>query len=232
VRNGVALPMAIAVLMSIAVLCAGYFFASVPEARPIASSVPQSSPALSSSGPLIPASLVETSDTPVRGPVGAPLTIHVIADLQCPFCWRVQRTLADIDEAHPGAIRWVWHDYPQSRIHPMAELAAQAAREVRRQLGDEAFWAYQHQVFLWQVEGLDRPRLEAIAERVPGIDLERFRHALDTHEHEAAVLASAAAVDAAHVAMETPAFLIGEAWVVGVQPLERYGAEVDRRLGR
>ena len=191
------------------------------------------------SGPAVPPSVAvptgpmlgETADTPVRGPVGAPITIHVVSDFQCPFCSRVEPTLARLDTSYPGQIRWVWHDYPLS-FHADAMPAAEAAREVRRQLGDTAFWSYHDQLFLAQSGGLDGRSLEAMAARIPGIDVARFRTALVSHEHEATIRASMAAVDATHGSTGTPTFQIGPTWISGAQPFESFSAEIDRQLGR
>lgn len=193
------------------------------------------------SGPAVPAPtpppvpvgalLGETVDTPVRGPVGAPITIHVVSDYQCPFCSRVEPTLAQLDLAYPGQIRWVWHDYPLP-FHQDAMPAAEAAREVRRQLGDAAFWSYHDQLFLAQTGGLDGRSLETLASRIPGIDVARFRTALVSHEHEATIRAGMALVDATHGSTGTPTFQIGPTWISGAQPVEAFRAEIDRQLGR
>lgn len=175
--------------------------------------------------------LAETADTPVRGPVGAPITIHVVSDFQCPFCSRVEPTLAQIDATYPGQIRWVWHDYPLA-FHQDAMPAAEAAHEVRRQLGDAAFWPYHDQLFAAQRGGLDGRSLEAMASTIPGIDIGRFRSALVSHEHQAAIRAEMAAVDAANGSIGTPTFQIGPTWISGAQPFETFRAEIDRQLGR
>ncbi|MFO0683331.1 MAG: thioredoxin domain-containing protein [Sandaracinus sp.] len=184
-----------------------------------------------STGAVPTALLTETADTPVRGPVGAPITIHVISDFQCPFCSRVEPTLAQIDATYPGQIRWVWHDYPLP-FHQDAMPAAEAAHEVRRQLGDAAFWTYHDQLFAAQRTGLDGRSLESMAASIPGIDLGRFRTALVSHEHEATIRAGMALVDAANGSIGTPTFQIGPTWISGAQPFESFRAEIDRQLGR
>ena len=189
------------------------------------------------SGPLLPpppsapvAMLGETNDTPVRGPADARITIHVVSEFQCPFCSRVEPTLAQVDAAYPGLIRWVWHDYPLP-FHPDAMPAAEAAREVRRQLGDDAFWEFHDALFASQSD-LGRRSLERLASRRAGIDMTQFRAALDGHTHEAEVRASVAVVDAMHGASGTPTFQIGSTWLVGAQPLSAFRAEIDRQLPR
>jgi len=196
----------------------------VPPSFPSGPSLPP--PPVVPSGPL----LVETTDTPARGPSPAAITIHVVSDFQCPFCSRVEPTLAQLDQIYPNQIRWVWHDYPLP-FHQDAMPAAEAAREVRQQLGDAAFWTYHDQLFAQQ-QSLDGRSLETLASRLPGIDIGRFRTALVTHQHQAEVRASMALVDATHGSTGTPSFLIGPTWLAGAQPIETFRAEIDRQLGR
>jgi protein-disulfide isomerase len=197
---------------------------------PIVPPMPPSGPALPSIAPPVVPSVIlgETTDTPVRGPEGAPITIHVVSDFQCPFCSRVETTLAQVDAMYPGRIRWVWHDYPLP-FHSNAMPAAEAAREVRAQLGDDAFWRYHDALFTRQ-QDLDRVGLERIAATMPGIDMARFRSALDAHTHEASIRASIAAVDVAHPSTGTPSFEVGATWIVGAQPLSAFQQEIDRQL--
>ena len=50
----------------------------------------------------------------------------------------------------------MWHDYPLP-FHQDAMPAAEAAREVRAQRGDAAFWAFHDMVFEHQREGAGVP---------------------------------------------------------------------------
>ena len=249
-QNNTGLLIGIAALFAAAGLCcvgsgAGYFLlrsraatSAPPVVYPPAVYAPPSPP----SGPVMPSAptpppiaptgplMTETPETPVRGPVGAPITIHVVSDFQCPFCSRVEPTLAQLDQLYPNQIRWVWHDYPLP-FHQDAMPAAEAAREVRRQLGDQAFWSYHDQLFANQQE-LDGRSLETMASRVPGIDVARFRQALVTHEHQSEVQASIAAVDATHGSTGTPSFQIGPTWISGAQPVSAFQTEINRQLGR
>jgi protein-disulfide isomerase len=166
-------------------------------------------------------------DSPTRGAEGAPVTIHVVSDFQCPFCSRVEPTLAQLDAANPGRIRWVWHDYPLP-FHQNAMPAAEAAREVRRQLGDAAFWRFHDQLFA-NNRDLSPATTERLAGELPGLDLGAFRRALASHQHEPAVRADMAQVDAAvSGGVGTPCFLINGRWLRGAQPLAAFQAAVDQ----
>jgi protein-disulfide isomerase len=172
------------------------------------------------------------ADNATRGPAGAPVTIHVVSDFQCPFCSRVEPTLGQLDAANAGQIRWVWHDYPLP-FHQNAMPAAEAAREVRRQLGDEAFWRF-HDMLFENNRSLDGATIERLAGTMPGLDLAAFRSAMTSHQHEAAVRADMAAVDAAVASgsVGTPCFLINGQWLRGAQPISRFQEAVDGARAR
>jgi protein-disulfide isomerase len=193
---------------------------------------PPSGPAIPMAAPpTLPAVMLgETTDTPVRGPASAPIAIHVVSDFQCPFCSRVEPTLAQVDAAYPGRIRWVWHDYPLP-LHANAMPAAEAAREVRAQLGDDAFWRFHDLLFAAQRD-LSALAIERLAASMPGIDMARFRSAVASHAHEAEVRTSIATIDAARTGTGTPSFQVGTAWVVGAQPFSAFQTEIDRQLVR
>src|SRR5512145_3551338 len=57
------------------------------------------------------------SDDPARGPVDAKLTIALFSDFQCPFCGRVEPSLAELERAFPGQVRIVWKHQPLP-MHP------------------------------------------------------------------------------------------------------------------
>jgi protein-disulfide isomerase len=171
-------------------------------------------------------------DNATRGPATAPITIHVASDFQCPFCARVEPTLAQLDAQNPGQIRWVWHDYPLP-FHTNAMPAAEAGREVRRQLGDDGFWRF-HDMLFENSSSVDAATIERLAGGMPGLDLAAFRQAMTTHTHQAAIRADMAAVEGATSSgsVGTPCFLINGVWLRGAQPLAAFQGAVDQARAR
>ena len=80
---------------------------------------------------------VAPANDPARGNMNAKVVIHEWSDFQCPFCGRVEPTVAQVMKDYGDKIKFVWHDLPLP-MHPDAPLAAQAAREAFKQKGPTA----------------------------------------------------------------------------------------------
>jgi protein-disulfide isomerase len=158
------------------------------------------------------------SDSPSRGPAKAPVVIQIFSDFQCPFCKRAEGTLADLDRKYPGQIRWVFRNLPLP-FHKQARPAARAALEARAQRGEQAFWTMHDRLFAAQdVEGgLREENILVIAEDM-GLDMDRFRAALENGTHDAAIDRDADAANKAGIS-GTPGFLINGFYLSGAQPL-------------
>jgi protein-disulfide isomerase len=154
--------------------------------------------------------------TPFRGAPGAKVVIQEFSDFQCPFCKRVQPTLLELEQEYRGQIKLVWRHLPLP-FHRHAALAAEAAHEAFAQKGSAGFWAFHDALFEAQTEpeGLARPQLEALAQKL-GLDVTRFRAALDSHQHEKKVKADADIASQAGI-NGTPAFVINGYYLAGAQ---------------
>jgi len=167
-------------------------------------------------------------NAPSIGPANAPVTIQLFSDFQCPFCSRVNPTLEQVAERYPRQVRIVWRDYPLP-FHQNAMPAAEAAREVFAQGGSEKFWAY-HEILFQNQRELTRENLERFAQQVGGIDMNRFRQALDNNTHRAAVQADMQAVQRAGARIGTPSAFINGRLLQGAQPFPAFQAAIDRAL--
>jgi protein-disulfide isomerase len=168
------------------------------------------------------------SGAPTQGPASAPVTIQIFSDYQCPFCSRVNPTIDQFMEQYQGRVRLVWRDYPLP-FHQNATPAAEAAREVMAQRGNDAFWQYHHALFENQ-QDLSRETLERLAQQVPGINMTRFRAALDNHTHQAAIQADMDAVRRAGAEIGTPSFFINGRLLQGAQPIDAFRTAIDRAI--
>jgi protein-disulfide isomerase len=169
--------------------------------------------------------IAQPERAPTRGPASAPVVIQIFSDFQCPFCNRVRPTIERLLAEHSD-VRLVWRDYPLP-FHTNAMPAAEAAREVFRQAGNDAFWRF-HDLLFENQQQLDPDSLVRMAERVRGVDARRVRRALEDGTHRAAVEADMRAVREAGAQIGTPSFFINGRLLQGAQPYEAFRAAVER----
>lgn len=92
---------------------------------------------------------IDITNAPMLGDPNAPITIIEYSDFQCPFCRRFYyNALPSIKKEYieTGKVKFVYKDFPLV-VHPLAQSAAEAAKCVRKQGGDEAFWKYHDKLF-------------------------------------------------------------------------------------
>ena len=165
-------------------------------------------------------------NAPFRGGRDAKVVIEYFSDFECPFSARHAATMKVLLETYGDQIRIVWRDQPLA-FHPHAYLSAEAAREVLAQQGIEGFWRFHDTLFRNQ-RALTRADLENYAQ-AQGVDMERFRRALDEHLHATDVdvdIVSGNAVGAEG----TPTSFINGRRVDGAQPLEVFKSAINAAL--
>jgi protein-disulfide isomerase len=167
---------------------------------------------------------------PTLGPAEAPVTIQVFSDFQCPFCGHLEDTMRAVRAHYGDRVRVVWRDYPLS-FHAFAMPAAEAAREAWAQRGNEGFWAFHALLFAHQRDdgGLSRPALERYARQV-GLDLPRFRQALDRNVHAAAIRADMDALQGTGLRVGTPTLLVNGHMLEGAHSFDDMRARIDGLL--
>jgi protein-disulfide isomerase len=166
---------------------------------------------------------VATGAGPHRGPDDAPITIVEWSDFACKFCNRVTPTLEQVDRLYPGKVRWFYRTYPLDQDDTLGAEAALAAA------AQGQFWPMHARLFA--VHGqVDRADVEGIAADL-GLDLNRFRAALDTHQYRAQVTADFQAAIALGI-HSTPTFFINGRPVQGALPLREFTRILDQELQR
>jgi protein-disulfide isomerase len=169
---------------------------------------------------------VPISGEPQKGPNDALVTIVEVSDFECPFCSRVEPTMASIVERYGRDVRIVWMNNPLP-FHSNAGPAAQAALEAFDQGGNDKFWAMHAKLFENQ-RALTRPDLERYAQEL-GLNMAQFRAALDGNEH-AAVIERHQTLARQLGASGTPSFFINGRNLRGAQPLEAFTAIIDEEM--
>ena len=172
---------------------------------------------------------VAPKGAPFKGAAAAKVVIHQFSDFQCPYCSRVEPTLAEVMKNYGSRIKLVWRDYPLP-MHPNAPLAAEAAREALAQQGMTGFWKMHALLFAGQSEpeGLSRKALDGYAKEMK-LDMSKWSNALEKRTHKAAVDAD---ILAGHTAKldGTPAFVINGTLLSGAQPYAKFRRAIERAL--
>jgi protein-disulfide isomerase len=165
----------------------------------------------------------EIQGSPMKGAKDAPVTIVQWSDFQCPFCGRVEPTIAKVMDEYKGKVRVVWRDMPLP-FHPNAMPAAVAARAAGEQ---GKFWEMHDKIFADQAH-MDRPTYEKYAQDM-GLNMGKFKAALDANKGKEAIEADSAAGNKIG-ARGTPAFFINGKFLSGAQPFEMFKARIDEEL--
>jgi protein-disulfide isomerase len=169
---------------------------------------------------------VPVDDTPLRGPEGALVTVVVASDFQCPYCKRVEPTLAQLAAAYPDKVRFAWKHNPLPG-HAMALPAAIVTEEARAQGGDAKFWAMHDRLFQLS-PSLDRASLEGAA-RAEGLDVEKVKAALDRSRYVERIQKDQQLLSGLG-ANSTPTMFVNGRKVIGALPFEQMKAVVDEEL--
>ena len=148
-----------------------------------------------------PADEIPTEGAPSKGAEKPLVTVVEFSDFECPFCAKAAKTLHALHDTYKEYVRFVFKQYPLN-FHKNAHLAAQAALAAHEQ---GKFWPY-HDMLFENMRNLQRPDLERYAIFV-GLDINRFKQALDTKRFAAAVDADLALGSQVGV-QGTPSFFI------------------------
>jgi len=164
--------------------------------------------------------------SPFKGNNNAKVVIQEWSDFQCPFCSRVEPTVSEVMKNYGDKVKFVWRDKPLP-MHPEAPLASEAAREALKQKGQDAFWKM-HDKMMQNQKALKREDLETYAKEF-GLNMDKFKAALDARTHKAAVEADDKAGTDIGIS-GTPAFLINGYYISGAQPYPKFKKLIDRAL--
>jgi protein-disulfide isomerase len=158
------------------------------------------------------------ASNPAKGAKGAKIVIQEFSDFECPYCGRAREAINKVMQEYGKDVQLVWRHMPLS-FHKKAMLASEAAQEVFAQQGHDAFWKYHDKLFDNQ-KAIERPDLEKYAAEM-GIDMARFKKALDEHIHAKTIQDDMAVAEKAGV-KGTPAFTINGYFLSGAQPFEAF----------
>jgi protein-disulfide isomerase len=138
---------------------------------------------------------LKTDLSPSMGAAGAPVSLVVFSDFQCPNCKQEEETLRQsLPSTFPTQVRVYFKDFPLEQIHPWAKAAAIAGRCVFHQ-NPAKFWEYHDWIYGKQsditVENL-KDQVLSFATNAKDLDTLQLGRCMDTKATEAEVNASIA----------------------------------------
>lgn len=118
----------------------------------------------------------------VLGPADAPVTLVEYGDFQCPYCRAAHFYLQSVLAEMGDDLRFVFRHMPLSQVHPMAQLAAEAAEAAGAQ---DKFWPM-HDLIYENQDRLSPALLQRLGQRL-GLDMQRFTDDIASHRYLAKV---------------------------------------------
>jgi protein-disulfide isomerase len=158
-----------------------------------------------------------------RGPQDAKVTIVEFSDFQCPFCGRVEPTLAQIAKEYPNDVRLVWRNQPLP-FHPNAMPAAEAACAAGEQ---GKFWQMHDKLYENQQQ-LSPENYSKWAQDI-GLNMGKFKSSVDAHECKPRIEADSKYGQSVG-ANGTPTFFINGRQLVGAQPYDQFKSLIDQEI--
>ncbi|MBN1607727.1 MAG: thioredoxin domain-containing protein [Polyangiaceae bacterium] len=167
---------------------------------------------------------IAAGDAPSFGPADARVTLVEFSDFQCPYCSRAAAVTAQLKEKYGTKVRFIFRQFPLS-FHQNAEAAAEASLAADAQ---GKFWEMHDKMFANQ-GSLDRGSLEGYAKDI-GLNLAKFKKALDSKETEARVKADQEL--GTQVAVQgTPSLFVNGKRVENPADFGAVSAAIDTALG-
>ena len=165
-----------------------------------------------------------------RGDPTAPVVMEEFSDFQCPYCGRFfEQTLPSLEENQiaNGEVVLVFYDFPLTRIHPQAPLAAEAAH-CAGEGGALAYWEMHDTLFEkigeWSGKGNADAIFVGYAEALE-LDASAFAECLEDDRYTERVQAGFQKGETRGV-NSTPSFFINDQPLIGAQPLANFNEAI------
>ena len=160
------------------------------------------------------------------GPADAAVTIVEFSDFECPYCSLAANVANQVKEKYAGkSVRFVFRHFPLS-FHKNAHLASQASLAAMEQ---GKFWEF-HDLLFENQKAMTRSDLESHAKKL-GLDMAKFKKALDAGTFKAAVDADFAMGQKVAV-QGTPTMFINGERVANPTDFDGLAKMVDAKLAK
>lgn len=169
---------------------------------------------------------IDVSDSPAKGPSGAPVTLVEFSDFECSFCGRLVKTLEDIKENYGDQLRIVFRQFPL-QMHTNAQKAAEASLCANDQ---GKFWPM-HDLLFQEQSQLGVVALKDKASRL-GLDRSVFDSCLDSGRYAEKVQKDLRDGSALGVNGTPAMFVNGIPLPSGALPYDAISKAVDEEIAR
>jgi protein-disulfide isomerase/uncharacterized membrane protein/rhodanese-related sulfurtransferase len=163
-------------------------------------------------------------DSHATGNLSSPVTVVEFGDFECPGCAQAQPIVQQMLGQYGDRIRFVFRQFPLTRVHPYAEKAAEASECAAEQ---GKFWEAERRFYEGQSD-LSEAALERYAGEI-GLDVPRFKECLESGREAERVERDVADGHAVGV-RATPTFFIGRAVIEGPPALPALARLLDQHL--
>lgn len=109
------------------------------------------------------------------GNMNAPVQLVEFGDYQCPYCGQAQTVVEQVRQAAGSSLVYVFRNFPL----PMHQYAMPAAEAAEAAAAQGKFWEM-HKLLYQNQDRLAPSDLLQYAQQL-GLNMDRFRHDLDTH---------------------------------------------------
>lgn len=118
---------------------------------------------------------IERKDAPFLGAENAPIVITIFSDFQCQFSKEAFFVLREISRLYSDKAKFIYRDYFNSQLHPLALDSALAGRCAFEQ---NKFWPMYDKIFLNQ-ENLSLENIKIFASQI-GLNINQFNACFDS----------------------------------------------------
>ena len=165
---------------------------------------------------------ISLKNTPVRGPVNAPIVMVEYADYECPYCQQIQPVLEKLEAEYKGKMAFAYKDMPL----PMHANAPKAAEATHCADAQGKYWEMHDHIS--KTKQLDMASLKDAA-RILNLDAAAYNKCLDSGE-KADIVKSMAAEAAALGVQGTPTFVLNGRYFSGTPDYAQLKAVIDEEL--
>ena len=175
---------------------------------------------------------LSTAGAPSFGTPGAPFSLIVFSDFECPQCKLEAEVLRkELLAAFPTQVRLYFKDFPLESLHPWAKAAAASGRCVLQQ-GQDHFWNYHDWIYAHQTDIKPdnfRAKIDEFA-KAEKLDQIQYGHCMDSATGAGAEVDKEMAEGKALNITGTPTIFVNGRRLVGNYPWENLKVIIEADL--